>query len=389
MKNQSQLARRMLIGVATVAAIIIVIILLKSRSGQPTNTNSPTGPSFVSTAAQSEATVDLTPSQLNAIKVEPVGLHQFAVEKEAVGNIDYDEDLAVQVFPPDQGNIVTAFANLGDDVQKGQPLYTIANADLDLVQAESALIAAAANIDLTSNATNVASEQEKQKAEATLKAARAAVRVFGKTEADVDQIVATRKIDSGFAVLSPVTGRVTARNAQPGLLVQPGNSPAPYSVADLSTKWMVANVAESDSPLFQVGQPVRAMVTAWPGRVFEGKISALGTAVDPNTHRVMVRCEIADPKDELRPGMLASFVIQVQKPVESVAIPMNGAVREGDGTMTAWVTADRHRFVQRNIKTGLRDDVWVEILEGLKPGELVVTDGTIFIDNILNASPSD
>ena len=65
----------------------------------------------------------------------------------------------------------------------------------------------------------------------------------------------------------------------------------------------------------------------------------------------MVRCEIADPKHELRPGMLASFVIQVQAPVESVAIPMTGVVREGDGTMAAWVTTDRHRFLQRIIKT--------------------------------------
>jgi membrane fusion protein, heavy metal efflux system len=347
------------------------------------------GAASASTATQSEATVDLTPSQLNAIKIEPVGLYHFPVEKEAVGNIDYDEDLAVQVFPPDQGNIVSVFANLGDDVQKGQPLYTIANADLDLIQAESALIAAAANLGLASNVTNGGSEQEKQKAEAALKAAREAVRVFGRSDADIDQIVATRKVDSSFAVLSPVTGRVIARNAQPGLLVQPGNAPAPYSVADLSTKWMVANVAESDSPLFRVGQLVRATVTAWPGRVFDGKISTLGTAVDPNTHRLMVRCEIADPKDELRPGMLARFVIQVQEPVESVAIPVNGAVREGDGMMTAWVATDHQHFVQRRIKTGLREGGWIQILEGLKPGELVVTDGAIFIDNILNASPSD
>ena len=152
---------------------------------------------------------------------------------------------------------------------------------------------------------------------------------------------------------------------------------------------MVANVTESDSPLFHVGQPVQAGVMAYPGRVFDGKISTLGAAVDPNTHRVMVRCEIADPKDELRPGMLASFVIRVQDPVESVAIPMNGVVPEGDGTMAAWVTTDRRRFSQRIVKVGLQRDGRYQVLEGLQRGELAVTDGAVFLSNMLYAPPTD
>jgi cobalt-zinc-cadmium efflux system membrane fusion protein len=72
-----------------------------------------------------------------------------------------------------------------------------------------------------------------------------------------------------------------------------------------------------------------------------------------------------------------------------MAIPADGVVREGDGTMTAWVTKDRHHFSQRVIKTGLREDDRVQILEGLKRGELVVTDGAIFLSNMLQAPPSD
>ena len=131
---------------------------------------------------------------------------------------------------------------------------------------------------------------------------------------------------------------------------------------------MVANVTESDSPLYHVGQPVEVKVMAYPGRVFKGKISKIYATVDPNTHRVMVRCEIADPKHELRPGMLANFVIRVQDPVESVAIPMNGVVRNGDGTMAAWVTTDRQRFVQRIVKIGLQQDGQYQVLEGLQRG---------------------
>ena len=165
-----------------------------------------------------------------------------------------------------------------------------------------------------------------------------------------------------------------------------------------STKSVAADVAESDSPLVHVEQPVEVEVMAYPGRVFAGKISALGgsvwdsggnPAIDPNVHRVMVRCDIADPKNELYPGMLASVVIQVQAPVESLAIPMNGVVRNGDGTMAAWVTTDRRRFVQRIVKVGLQRDGQYQVLEGLQKGELAVTDGAVFLSNILFAPPSD
>lgn len=169
-------------------------------------------------------------------------------------------------------------------------------------------------------------------------------------------------------------------------------------LTDPSTKALVANVTEDDISLMHVEQAVEAKVLAYPGRVFDGKISALGgsvwdsggnPAIDPNVHRVIVRCEIADPKNELYPGMLASVVIQVQDPVESIAIPMNGVVRNGDGTMAAWVTTDRKRFVQRIVKVGLQNDGKYQVLEGLKQGELAVTDGAVFLSNILFAPPSD
>jgi cobalt-zinc-cadmium efflux system membrane fusion protein len=403
MKKSIQLDRKAAAVVVAVAAIVGAIALVKSGSGQPANTNPPAGPVTASNTASSEATVDLEPSQLNAIKIEPVGTYSFSMERTAVGSVDYDEDLSVQVFSPYQGKIITAFANLGDQVQKGQALYSIDSPDL--VQAESTLIGAAATFDLTSKelarardlyGTNGVSEREKeqatsdeQTAEGAVRAARDAVRVFGKTEAEISQIIATRKVDSALIVRSPVTGRITARNAQPGLLVQPGNLPAPYAAADLSTKWMVANVPEIDSPLVHLGQTVEAKVMAFPGRIFTSKISAVGTAVDPNTHRFLVRCDIADAQDELRPGMLANFVIRVGEPVESVALPTTGVVRNGDGTMTAWVTTDRHRFSQRIIKIGLQKEDQYEVLEGLQRGELAVTDGAVFLSNILYAPPSD
>jgi cobalt-zinc-cadmium efflux system membrane fusion protein len=81
--------------------------------------------------------------------------------------------------------------------------------------------------------------------------------------------------------------------------------------------------------------------------------------------------------------MYASFVIHVGDPVRSLAVPANGVVREGDGTMTVWVTSDRRRFTKRTVKVGLQQDDWVQILEGVEPGETVVTDGAVFLSNVL------
>ena len=310
MENPVQLSRKAAAGVVAAAGIVFATVVLRSGSGQPAHTNPPQGPGSVSNAVQAEAAVDLAPSQLNSIKTEPVGTYLFPLEKEAVGTITFVDDLSVQVFPPYQGKLIRTFVELGDEVQEGQPLYTIDSPDL--IQAESTLIGAAATFDLTSKelarakdlyGTNGVSEREveqaasdQQTAEGALKAARDAVRVFGKTEAEIERIVATRKIDPALVVRSPLTGEVTAYNAPPGLLVQPGNAPAPFSVADTSLKWMLGNVTESDSPLFHVGQAVEAKVMAYPGRVFRGKIAKIYATVDPNSHRVTIRSEIADPK---------------------------------------------------------------------------------------------
>jgi cobalt-zinc-cadmium efflux system membrane fusion protein len=130
----------------------------------------------------------------------------------------------------------------------------------------------------------------------------------------MDRIIASRKIDPELVVSSPIAGQVTAFNAPPGLFVQPGNAPAPYTVANVTVKWLLADVSEGDIPAFRPGQPLQVKVTAYPNRDFKGKISKVYENVDPNTHRETVRAEISDPKNELRPGMLATFVINVQAP---------------------------------------------------------------------------
>jgi cobalt-zinc-cadmium efflux system membrane fusion protein len=345
-------------------------------------------------------TVAIAETQLASIKVEPAAERLFPVEKEAVGSIDFNEEMSVQVFTNYPGRIIELFAKVGDEVTKAQRLFTIDSPDL--IQAESTLISAAGVLELTTRSLNRAKglyetraiaqkevEQataEHQTAEGALKAARDNVRLFGKSDAEIDRIVHERRLDPVLVIPSPISGRITARNAAPGLFVQPGSPPAPYIVADISTMWMIANVAETDVPVLKVGQQVTVKVKAFPDRVFEGRISTIAQMVDSNTHRALVRSEVADPRHELRSGMFANFVIRTGDPVRSVAVPLNGVVREGDGTMTVWVTTDRRHFVKRTVKIGMQRDGYHQILDGVQPGELVATDGAVFLSNALTTA---
>ena len=345
----------------------------------------------------SSQSVKLSGKQLEAVTVAPAGTYDFKIEQTATGSIDFNQDMTVQVFSPYPGRILTLFARIGDEVKAGQTLFTIDSPDL--LQAESALIQAAGVLQLTTRvmtrtqklltASGAAQKDldqaisDQQTADGNLKAARRAVRIFGKDEFEIDRIVADRKVDSSLIVPCPISGTVTARNAAPGLFVQPGTTPAPFSIADLSTVWLNAYVVESEIPTIALGQEVEARVMAFPDRSFEGKVTAIGAAVDPATRRLLVRSEIKDPEHLLRPGMFARFVIRTGKPLRSPALPLDGIVREGDGTMSAWVTADGQVFTRRTVQTGLRQNGFVQILEGVRAGEEAVTQGAIFLSNML------
>ncbi len=347
--------------------------------------------------ASDDSSIDLSERQAKAVKIDLVGSRDFTMFKTAVGTIDFNEDLLVQVFSQYPGKILKANFNIGDDVHIGDTLFTIDSPDL--LQAESTLLAAAGVLELQKRTLARAtmllkaggsaqkdvdqSTSDQQTAEGNYKAARNAVRIFGKTDDEIDQVVNMRKVDSTLLVPSPITGRIVARNAAPGFLTQPGNASAPYSVADLSTMWMIANVIETDAPAYRLGQEVEVTVPAYPDKVFKGRVTTLGSMIDPNSHRQLVRSQIDDPEHLLRSGMFASFVIHVGDPVRSLAVPVNGVTREGDGTMTVWVTSDRRHFVKRTVRVGLRQDGWDQILEGLHPGETVVTDGAVFLSNVL------
>lgn len=354
-------------------------------------------------AAPDKAELELTASQVTALSIAPAGEATFEQSRSAVGSIDFDQNTLVQVFTPYQGRIIAVNVNVGDRVERGQVVFSVDSPDL--LQASSTLISAAGVLNLQNRNVKRLTEtlrggggaqkdvdqamSDQQAAEGALRAARNVMRIYGKTDEEVERIVSDRRADSTLLVRSSITGYVTARSAAPGLFVQPGNAPAPLTLADTATMWMIANVPEADSSLIRPGQAVVARVSALPGRTFTGTVSVVGANVDPQTRRIVVRTVIADPDRLLRAGMFADFTIRLGEPLRALAVPANAVVREGDGSMTVWLTADRRRFEKRKIRTGLSQNGSVQVLEGLRPGELVVTDGALFLTNKLVGGAAD
>jgi membrane fusion protein, heavy metal efflux system len=317
--------------------LLICAAISLSFAGSACHRDSSTDPSTPESATTpAPKALDLSPDQRNAVKIEAVGTFAFANESEAVGTVSFDEDPVV-------------------------------------IQAEATLISAAAGLDQSrkelrrveslGESNGIAPKElegaiaTRETAEAALKAAHDAVRALGKTDSEIDRMVSTAHFDS------PGTQRHTV--------------------------WVVANVAETDSPQVRVGQRVLVRASAYPDRSYAGRLSRVYSTIDPNTHRLTARAQVEDPKGDLRPGMLATVIIHSGEPMESIAIPTTAVVREGDGSMITWVTGDRQHFTERALTLGLEREGRYQVLAGLKANELVVVDGGVFLSNLLEAPPSD
>ncbi|MEH3087006.1 MAG: efflux RND transporter periplasmic adaptor subunit [Xylophilus ampelinus] len=345
-------------------------------------------------------TVRVLQEQLPALDVGAPGRQSFSDVQQAIGSIDFNQDRSVGVTTAYAGRIARVLVKAGDEVRAGQTLYTVDAPDI--AQAAATLISTAGTLrtanDTLKRAQALAqdssipqrefqqNQSDQQAADAAYRAARKTLQLFGLAEADIARIERDKAIGVEIPVKSPIDGRVTARAAQPGLLTQPGASPAPVTVSDLRTLWMVASVPESDFSLYRLGQKVDVRVQAWPGRTFSGRVSYLGDTVDPATHRIAVRAEVADPKRELRPQMLAEFSITLSAPVDATSVPATAVVRETSGQNVVWTAAGQDGqgllFKRRAVEIGRSDGGRVQVVSGLQPADRIARKQALFLSNL-------
>lgn len=358
-------------------------------------------------AARQAADFRLSDAEMRALRIEPVAARPFRDERVAEGRIAVNEDRATPMFAPYTGRVIRVFARTGDRVEAGQPLYEIEAPDVtaaasDLlagldnlqkarVAAEQArreearqaslLAARAASLrDLEqARAALAAAEADQRSAAAALDAARDRLRVLGRGPAEIAGIERSRQVSGVITVTAPLAGTVTQRRLGPGQWLTTGQGEPVFTIADLSTVWLVAQVREADAPAIRAGQAVEVELGALPGRAFPARILRSAAGLDPATRRLQVMAEVEDPEGVLRPEMFANFRIEVGARREGPSVPLGAVIFRG-AEAHVWVALPGNRFELRTIRPGLRDGPVIEVLEGLAAGERTVTAGALFID---------
>jgi membrane fusion protein, heavy metal efflux system len=352
------------------------------------------GPHPPPSAAQESppGTFRATAQQLKTFTIEAVQMHGFASEELTDGKIGVNGDHATPVVSPYSGRVARVIAGLGDTVKAGAPLAIVAASEF--VQAQNDLKLAAAQVKLARiNETRKhalydakgGSLQDWQQAQADLAAAEtalAAVRnrleIFGRSSADIAALETTQRMNPAATLTAPIAGVVVDRQVGPGQYLQAGGAPV-FTIADPSSVWLLANVRETDAGLIKLGQSVEVHVLAYPKRLFKARVTYVAAVIDPLTHRLPVRAEIDNHDGALKPEMFASFRILTSEATEAPAVPDRAVVYEGDAAHV-WVVRPDGLLTYRAIRAGRSDNGLLEVLEGLKAGENVVTQGALFID---------
>jgi membrane fusion protein, heavy metal efflux system len=223
-----------------------------------------------------------------------------------------------------------------------------------------------------------------------LAAVRNRLRIFGKSDQDIDRLETTADIlgvNSETLVTAPIAGTVVQRQVGLGqniVSASSGGSSPVFMVGDLSKVWLVGNAREEDAASLHAGDIVEVRVLAFPDRVFKARLTYIASSIDPNTHRLAVRAEVENAGGELKPEMFASFRIITGEDDIAPSVPESAIVYEGESAHV-WLANEKSKTLEiRPIKIGRNRHGVVETLEGLKIGDQIVTSGSVFIDRAVN-----
>jgi membrane fusion protein, heavy metal efflux system len=391
------------------AYVVIAVVMIAIFAGMIVVWHLRPTPRDGSAAAATAATVpeDIAVADENQLKnltVEAVSAREVTVTRVVTGKVGFNEDLLTPVFPGYTGRVVEVLANKGELVSRGQPLLVVESPDYvaaqnDLATARSDVDKAAVNLktaqvgaerarnlfaqeaiskkDLQDSEAGLALAQgEQQRAQTALTVSQAKMELFGKAPGEIDKL--KEGTDRRVTIAAPIAGTIVDRQVGPGQIIRPDASNPLFQISDLSMLWVQADVFESDVASIKLGTPVAISVESYPNRSFPARISYIDPRVDPATRTVHVRCQVSNADGVLKPDMFAQVKINAAK--ESVPVVPSGAViAVGDKTLVM-VEDSPGRFRRRPVRVGDQVNGDVTIVDGLKPGERIVTKGALLLN---------
>ncbi len=316
----------------------------------------------------------LGPIELSEQRVQLIGMRTAQVERRALPS----ELTAVgYVAPPESGLFVIqprfsgwieelAVAQSGQLVQRGELLARVYSPEL--LSAQQELL----------NARKWADAGQGGKAGAGLAdSARTRLEILGMQPAEIAEVERSGTAHRAIEIRSPARGYVAQKEAVQGLYIQPGTRL--FEIADLSSVWVMVELAERDAARVKVGQRARLALTAYPGESFSGKVQLVYPTLDPSTRSQRARVEFKNPTLRLRPGMFGDLTIE-QAGGEGLVVPRSALIDSGE-QQYVFVSEGAGRFVPRAVRLGARFQESVQVTEGLREGETVVTTGNFLIDS--------
>ncbi len=350
-----------------------------------------------------------TDQQWKALTLFAIQARDFNQVEIADGKIAVDDDRTTQVISPLSGRVTEVYAVAGERVAAHAPLFAVASTEVvqgrnDLSTAIGGLATARAQLKLArdtearqaelyrtaggalkdwrqAQSDLIAAEGQARAAEAALGAARSHLAILGQSTEEIEKLEdapAASAVGAAAKVFAPVAGVVTRRALGPGQNIAAGGD-ALFSISDLSTVWLVAQVREGDVGKVRLGSTAIVTTPAYPGRQFTAKVTYVAPTLDPDTHRLPVRAAIANPDDALKPEMFAHFQIVSGSAGRGPAVPEEAVIREGD-TARVWVAANDGTLRIRPVTLGATSDGLIQVTSGLQAGEKVVTKGALFVD---------
>src|ERR1041384_1392312 len=400
---------RALVAVAAilVAATTGYIFLSPDRSPPKTTASSDTE---VSSQAKRLSRFVPTPAQWASLGMEPVKAMTFRSEHITEGKISINEDKATPIFPPYAGRVTRLMAKPGDAVQRGQPLFFIEAADM--VQAQNDFLAAVASVNRAKSRVSITEIIEKQNrtlyeskagplrdfqtatadlaqaradlrtAESALEAARNRLVILGKTDAEIAAFQNEGRISSETPIYAPLSGTVVQRKIGPGQYVSytsTGIVDPVFTIGDLSTVWLAGYVRESEAPKVRAGQQLDFTLLAYPKTTYKASTARVAASLDPSIRRLLGRATIDNSNGLFKPEMFTSVTIYTDEGDSSIAVPRDAVIYEADNARV-WVARSDKTIEVRQIKTGITRGGQIQVLQGLQPGEIVVTKGSLFVD---------
>ena len=308
-----------------------------------------------------------------------MGVRTALVERETLtrdvttsGQVAADETKIAHIHVKVNGFVENVFVDfIGQTVRKGQPLFTMYSPDLVATQ-EEYLIAKRGQRTLSASPFAEVS----QGSESLLRSARERLKLWDISDKQIEKLDQTGEVNRTLTFYSPVTGYVVDRKAFPQTSATPDTEL--YTISDLSTIWVNADIFEYEAPFVRLGQHAQMELSYYPGRTWNGRISFIYPTVDPTTRTIKVRLEFSNPGLQLKPGMFANVGLKISYG-NQIVIPQEAMLDSGQDK-TVFVVHDGS-FQPRKITTGVKVDGRVVVLSGLRAGETVVTSGNFLIDS--------